>query len=146
MLWAVSTVSGGGASTWVGRHGCCPVSLALAYWGGFTLTNTLGSPRKGLFRSKQGSGGMFQKCLSFCKVQATPLRLVSGSCTELQESNPILSSACVFPRPPHFGCHSNSTIPKCNLGGWGGNLTAFPGGSRKALKPWAKSWESFQQA
>ena len=40
MLWAVSTVSGGGANTWVGRHGCCPASIALTYWGGFSLANT----------------------------------------------------------------------------------------------------------
>ena len=135
MLWAVSMVSGGGANTWVGHHGCSPVSTAPAYGGGFTPTNTLegaSSPRKGLFRSKQGSGGMFQRCLSLCKVQATPLRQVSGSCAELQEGNSILSSARVFLRPPHVGCHSNRTIPKCNLGGWGGNLTAFPGGLQES--------------
>ena len=60
MLWAVSMVSGGGANTWVGHHGCSPVSTAPAYGGGFTPTNTLegvSSPRKGLFRSKQGSDG-----------------------------------------------------------------------------------------
>lgn len=72
MLWAVSTVSGGGANTWVGRHGCCPASIAQTYWGGFSLANTLGSPRKGLFRSKQGSGECSRGASLSAKCRPSP--------------------------------------------------------------------------
>lgn len=66
----------------------------------------------------------------FCTEQAShrllPLGLVSGNCAKLQEGCSSLSPAPVFPGPPHFGCHSNTTVSKCNLGGWAGNPIASP--------------------
>lgn len=83
------------------------LACVLASWGGFTLTNTLGSPRKVPFRKVSKDLGNVPEVPLFCKVQAI-LRLVLVGVTELQESNPILclclpkASLLWLPQQQHY--------------------------------------------
>lgn len=75
MLWAVSMVSGGGSNTWVGHHGCSPVSTAWAYGGGFTPTNTLegvSSPRKGSSGASKDLGECSRGASLYAKCRPPP--------------------------------------------------------------------------